>query len=106
MVPSLHPGERITLTGRRPRFGDIVLARQARGLVLHRLVWGPPFAVRGAWRTQADRGQIWDGRVAPEQVLATVVQGGGAWRRLRLAGLALRSLAIGLATRGREILAR
>jgi len=99
MTPALREGERVRLSRRRPRIGDIVLARQARGLVLHRLVWGPPLAVRGPWCTMADQAQAWDGRVSPREVLATVLVPSDPWR-------ALRSLAIGLAARLRGIVAR
>ena len=42
------------------------------GPLLHRLVWGPPLA-RGAWRTKADRAAVWDARVAPRDVLGTII---------------------------------
>jgi hypothetical protein len=76
MFPTLASGETVLLASpahRRPWLGDVVLVRQPEGLRLHRLVWGPPLARAGAWRTQADRGPIWDPRVCPEDVLATVV---------------------------------
>ncbi len=76
MEPALCDGERVRLVGaqrRRPRVGDVVLARQAQGLRLHRLVWGPPFAREGgSWRTKADRGRLLDPPLAAEAVLASV----------------------------------
>jgi hypothetical protein len=75
MEPALLHGEKVRLVGatrRRPRVGDVVLARQAQGLRLHRLVWGPPFARGSAWRTKADRGRLLDPPLAADAVLASV----------------------------------
>jgi hypothetical protein len=76
MEPALLHGEKVRLVGasrRPPRLGDVVLARQKEGLRLHRLVWGPPVARRGAsWRTKADRGLLLDPPLAPDAVLASV----------------------------------
>ena len=75
MLPALAHGERVRLASparRSPRFGDVVLVRQPEGLRLHRLVWGPPLPGR-SWRTQADRGPLWDAAVGPGDVLGTVV---------------------------------
>ena len=58
MEPALRHGERVHLVGarrRRPRVGDVVLARQKDGLRLHRLVWGPPLACSGG--AVADEGR-------------------------------------------------
>jgi hypothetical protein len=114
MVPEIRPGDTLLLARpalRPPRLGDVVLARHAAGLRLHRLVWGPPFSPPHArWRTQADRGALWDPALAPGDVLATVVgiadapgrrggrrvfssfrslaRGSRAWMRLRLGGAA------------------
>ena len=78
MRPALRPGERVRLVSpdeRPPRVGDVVLARHPEGLRLHRLVWGPPFALPGTfWRTQADRGALWDPALSPADVLGTVVE--------------------------------
>ena len=107
MFPGLASGETVLLTAaaqRRPRLGDVVLVRQPEGLRLHRLVWGPPLARAGAWRTQADRGPIWDPRIRAADVLATVVavdragrleQVGGFAAGLRLLGRGLRAWARG-----------
>src|SRR5262245_57266994 len=78
MVPALPEGSRVLLDGRRPRMGDVVLVRQPRGLVLHRLIWGPPFAWGGTWRTKADRSTRWDGRFVPSRWIATVQEPPGA----------------------------
>jgi hypothetical protein len=101
MCPGLASGETVLLTAaaqRRPWLGDVVLVRQAEGLRLHRLVWGPPLTRGGAWRTQADRGPIWDPRVRAEDVLATVVAVERAGRLERVGGFAagLRLLGRGL----------
>jgi len=74
MSPALQPGERVLLASRhcrRPRFGDVVLSRQRKGLRLHRLVWAPPGGL--PWRTQADRGGGVDSAIRREDVLGTVV---------------------------------
>lgn len=80
MRPALLPGERVRLVSpdeRPPRVGDVVLARHPEGLRLHRLVWGPPFALPGTlWRTQADRGALWDPALSPSDVLGTVDDAG------------------------------
>ena len=89
MSPDLASGETVLLAAaaqRRPRLGDVVLVRQREGLRLHRLVWGPPLARAGAWRTQADRGRIWDPRVRAGDVLATVVAVERAGRLERVGG--------------------
>ena len=104
MAPSLRAGDRVQLERRPPKVGDVVLARHARGLSLHRLVWGPPFSTTG-WRTKADRARLFDERLDPPAVLATVVAVEGRtpprseWR-------ALRSLAFGIATRIRRFFSR
>ena len=76
MRPALEPGERVRLVSaneKPPRLGDVVLARHPEGLRLHRLVWGPPFALPGThWRTQADRGALWDPALDPADVLGTL----------------------------------
>ena len=77
MRPALAPGDRVRLVSREqrpPRVGDVVLARHPEGLRLHRLVWGPPLGFGLRWRTQADRGAIWDPALEPEDVLGTVVE--------------------------------
>jgi len=104
MEPALRHGEKVHLVGawrRRPRLGDVVLARQREGLRLHRLVWGPPLAPAGSpWRTKADRGQRLDAPLAADDVLASVaVVEGRPGARPRRAGRALISLAGGIAAR-------
>jgi hypothetical protein len=78
-----------------PRFGDVVLARNADGLRLHRLVWAPRRSGR-SWRTQADVAPLFDRRVSRSDVLATVllVEGrkGSPRRVTRAAASLLRSL--------------
>jgi Uncharacterised nucleotidyltransferase len=104
MEPSLRHGEKVLLVGssrRRPRLGDVVLARQRQALRLHRLVWGPPLARAGSpWRTKADRGLRLDPPVASGDVLGTVsaVEGRPS-ARPRRAARALLSLAGGIAAR-------
>ncbi len=114
MVPEIRPGDTLLLARPAlspPRLGDVVLARHAAGLRLHRLVWGPPLSPpHTLWRTQADHGALWDPAVAPADVLATVVgiaeepgrrggrrvfsslrslaRGSRGWIRLRLGGAA------------------
>jgi hypothetical protein len=81
---------------RAPRVGDVVLARQKDGLRLHRLVWGPPLARRGSWRTKADRGRLLDPPIRSQDVLATVsVVESRPAARARRPLRALRSLAAG-----------
>ena len=104
MEPALGHGEKVHLVGagrRRPRLGDVVLARQKDGLRLHRLVWGPPLALSGSrWRTKADRGRLLDPPLAAEDVLASVdAVEGRPGERPRRAGRALASLAGGIAAR-------
>jgi len=101
MRPALLHGERVRLISsdqRPPRVGDVVLARHPEGLRLHRLVWGPPFALPGTlWRTQADRGALWDPALRPADVLGTLVET-NRWPRARALGrwlTSLRSLARG-----------
>jgi len=104
MRPALAPGDRVRLVSREqrpPRVGDVVLARHPEGLRLHRLVWGPPLARLGLrWRTQADRGAIWDPALEPEDVLGTAVEveGSPGLRALRGRLTSLRSLLRGLRT--------
>ncbi len=104
MEPALAHGEKVRLVSasrRRPRVGDVVLARQEQGLRLHRLVFGPPLAPPGVrWRTKADRGLLLDPPLAAEDVLASVVSlesrpGSRPRRTLR----ALASLAQGIVAR-------
>lgn len=107
MAPRLRGGETVLLQDprtRRPRIGDVVLVRQPEGLRLHRLVWGPPLARFGAWRTQADRGRLWDTRVRREDVIATVVGVERGGRTQPVGGLAsgLRLLLRGLRERVRR----
>jgi hypothetical protein len=104
MEPALLHGEKVRLVGasrRRPRLGDVVLARQKEGLRLHRLVWGPPFARKGAsWRTKADRGLLLDPPLAADAVLASVEAiEARPGARPRRPGRALVSLARGIAAR-------
>jgi hypothetical protein len=75
MTPVLMPGDVVLIAGvaaRPPRLRDVVLVWAPAGPLLHRLVWGPPLA-RGAWRTKADRAAVWDARVAPRDVLGTII---------------------------------
>src|SRR5262245_63915836 len=69
MEPAIPEGSVVVLERMTPRFGDVVLARHAAGLRLHRLVWAPR---RGGWRTQADRALLFDARLDTRDVLATV----------------------------------
>jgi hypothetical protein len=104
MEPALRHGEKVRLVGssrRRPRVGDIVLARQKDGLRLHRLVWGPPLARSdSSWRTRADRGLLLDPPLAAADVLASVdAVEGRPGARSRQTSRALLSLAGGIAAR-------
>ena len=104
MEPALCDGEKVHLVGasrRRPRVGDVVLARQRDGLRLHRLVWGPPLVRSGApWRTKADRGRLLDPPLAADAVLASVeAVEARPGTRPRRPGRALLSLARGIAAR-------
>jgi hypothetical protein len=104
MEPALRHGERVILVDasrRRPRLGDVVLARQREALRLHRLVWGPPLARAGSpWRTKADRGLRLDPPLAAADVLASVAAvEGRPSARPRRAARALLSLAGGIAAR-------
>jgi hypothetical protein len=94
MTPALRPGDAVHVvraSARPPRFGDVVLVRQAEGLRLHRLVW-PIVAMRRAGRrTRADRGGGLDPAVPPSALLGTVVsvEGGRSPRRPALAATSL-----------------
>jgi hypothetical protein len=104
MEPALAHGERVHLVSaarRRPRVGDVVLARQQQGLRLHRLVFGPPFAPAWLrWRTKADRGVLLDPPLAAEDVLASIVSvEGRPGARPRRTLRALLSLGRGLVAR-------
>ena len=107
MEPALAHGEKVRLVGaarRRPRVGDVVLARQKDGLRLHRLVWGPPLSPLGSpWRTKADRGLLLDPPLAAGDVLASVeAVEGRPGARPRRSGRALASLAGAIAARLRK----
>jgi len=106
MEPALPSGRivRVRAAERRPpRWGDVVLVRQADGLRLHRLVWGPPVASAvGWWRTKADRGPALDARVRREDVLGTVVAVEGG--RLARLGPTVTSLAGAIFARIRQFL--
>jgi hypothetical protein len=104
MEPAIVHGEKVRLVSasrRRPRVGDVVLSRQKEGLRLHRLVFGPPFALPGSrWRTKADRGVLLDPPLDARDVLASiVVVEGRPDARPRRALSALVSLARGLGAR-------
>ncbi len=106
MEPAIVHGEKVHLESasrRRPRLGDVVLARQKEGLRLHRLVFGPPLAPPGSrWRTKADRGLLLDPPIDARDVLASIVSvEGRPAARPRRALMALVSLARGLAARAR-----
>ena len=90
MAPRLAPGDVVIVSrDRPPRLGDVVLVRQARGLRLHRLVFGPPLALpRSAWRTQGDSLAALDPPIDAGDVLGTVED-----PRSRSIGLALRACA-------------
>lgn len=105
MSPEINEGETVLIASpsrHTPRVGEIVLARHANGLRLHRLVWKWPLCSRRLfWLTKADRARFCDPRIAPGAVLGTVVavESAGAERawgkaRVRRAG---RSFAEGLA---------
>ncbi len=111
MSPDLNEGETALIASpshHKPRVGEIVLARHADGLRLHRLVWKwPVLSGRSCWLTKADRSWSCDPRIEPGAVLGTVVavEADGAARRIgrgRLARAA-RSFTEGLWTwsRGR-----
>jgi hypothetical protein len=94
MAPALRPGDAVHVvraSKRLPRFGDVVLVRQAEGLRLHRLVWPLVAIRRGDRRTRADRGGGLDPAVPPSALLGTVVavEGGGSPRRLWRAAASL-----------------
>jgi hypothetical protein len=94
MAPAIPEGATVLLErpgSAPPRFGDVVLARHAEGLRLHRLVWAPRGAGR-AWRTQADRAPLFDRRLRREDVLATVVKVEGRSSSPRRASRASSSL--------------
>jgi hypothetical protein len=78
MEPALAEGAKVRVVAarrRRPRLGDVVLARGRDGLRLHRLVWGPPLALPATrWRTKADRGRLLDPPLDPWDILGTVVE--------------------------------
>jgi hypothetical protein len=104
MQPILADGEKVHLvhpTHRRPRLGDVVLARGHDGLRLHRLVWGPPLALAGMrWRIKADRGRLLDPPVDGSDVLGVVVAVEGQQNtRLRRPGKAVVSLVRGVLAR-------
>jgi signal peptidase I len=77
MRPSLRAGDRVVVRAasqRPPRVGDIVLARYASGVRLHRLVVGR--SLRGlarGLRTKADRARFLDPPLPPSDLLGTVV---------------------------------
>jgi hypothetical protein len=106
MEPHLTPGDRVCLDARRPKVGDVVLARQPRGLTLHRLVWRPLVPGAHGLRTKADRARLFDSKVDAGSILGTVIAVDGRdlprWPRW----LAARSLAIGLLARARQIFSR
>lgn len=111
MRPRLLPGDTVLLADARrrpPRIGDVVLVRLPAGLRLHRLIWGPPLALSGSWRTAADAAALPDPPLEREAVLATALALEGAGRRPPVfsAGRALRSLAAHVARRFREGLPR
>ena len=104
MRPDLAHGERVrvvSVSKRRPRFGDIVLTRRAGDVRLHRLVWRPRrAAARASWRTKADGAAFLDPRLSREDVVGTVVAvAGRAYRRRPVR--ALRSLLQAVASRAR-----
>jgi len=90
MGPDLVPGQVVTVSCERPpRLGDVVLVRQAQGLRLHRLVFGPPLALSGSgWRTKGDRLAVLDPPIEAGDVLGTVVE-----PRRRRIGMALHACA-------------
>ena len=111
MSPEINEGERVLIVStslHTPRVGEVVLARHAEGLRLHRLVWKwPVLSGRLFWLTKADRSRFCDPRIAPGSVLGTVVavESPGSVRRLGKGRLhrAAQSFAEGLWTwsRGR-----
>jgi len=108
MQPALRPGETVLVARtslRSPRLGDVVLFRHPEGLRLHRLVWGPPLAIR-SWRTKGDRSARWDPRIAPRDVLGTVIEVEGARGAGGSVGAALRSLVRALVARLGDALPR
>ena len=105
MAPMLAEGATVCLEPaalRPPRWGDVVLVRQAAGLRLHRLVWRP--SPGGIWRTQADGSPSCDPRVGAGDVLATAVGVVGSKRPLRSRARALRSLGRAVLSRLRALL--
>jgi hypothetical protein len=106
MEPALAEGAKVRVMAasrRRPRLGDVVLARGRDGLRLHRLVWGPPLALpRTRWRTKADRGRLLDPPLDPWDILGTVVMVEGHPKtRSRRPGQAAWSLVRGVLARWR-----
>ncbi len=105
MRPALGPGAAVLVARpalRSPRFGDVVLLRHPEGLRLHRLVWGPPLALR-SWRTKGDRSERWDPGISPGDVLGTVIAVEGKAQAGRHVRVALRSLARALLARLRDM---
>lgn len=99
MRPALHPGDTVVLSPARttpPRFGDVVLLRHPSGLRLHRLIWRPP-GLR--WRTMGDRAASCDPALAPEDLLATVIEADPSRGALRSTRQALRSLVAAVGAR-------
>lgn len=88
MSPEINEGETVLIAApslHTPRVGEVVLARHANGLRLHRLVWKcPVFSRRLFWLTKADRSRFCDPRIASSAVLGTVVavESAGVTRRL------------------------
>lgn len=102
MQPALEDGEKVHLVRpslRRPRLGDVVLARGHDGLRLHRLVWAPPLPGVG-WRMKSDRGRLLDPPITQAAILGVVVQAEARpGDRVRRPARALRSLAGGVVAR-------
>jgi hypothetical protein len=101
MEPVLSHGDTVLIADastRSPQIGDIVFLRHQNGYKLHRLIWGPPFIPRFlAWRTKADRADIWDGKHSYRDIIGTViaVERNIAHRNISSISIAIRSLVKG-----------
>jgi hypothetical protein len=111
MSPRLLPGDTVLLADARrrpPRIGDVVLVLLPVGLRLHRLVWGPPLALWGRWRTAGDAAGLPDPPLGPDAVLGTAVGIEGTGPRPSVSSFprGLRSLCAHVVRRFREALPR
>jgi hypothetical protein len=100
MRPTLLPGDevRVDLSPRPPRFGELLLFRQADYLVVHRYL-GPARRPDGTpcLRTRGDGRIVLDPALDPAGVRGRAVafRRGGAWRTLQGAGPRAWAIAVG-----------